>query len=120
MEKRVSRVENYVVRSAIVTASVSLSTGTPTTLLAGDTDYLLDLVQIYFANNSGAATTVTLMDDGTSLHTFNIPVVTVEGVLYDFTVPWPQSTKGGRWYLDMPDITGTTIDVKALFIKREK
>src|SRR3990167_584814 len=115
MEKRISRVENYVVRGAIVTASVSLSTGTPTTLLAGDTDYLLDLVQIYFANSSSAATTVTLLDDGTSLHTFNAPVVTTQGALYNFEIPWPQSAKGGRWYLDMPDITGTTVDVKAIF-----
>lgn len=119
MNKYKQIIENYVVRGSIVTAVASLTTGTPTTLITGDSDYLLDLVEIRFANDS-AATSVVLKDDGTTVGTFAVPVSTAESPRYSFSIPLPQGAKGGRWYLDMPDITGTTVDAYATFIKQTK
>lgn len=106
----------YVVREAIVTAHASLTNGTNTTLLAGDADAKLDLVQIGFSNSSDAATTVTLTDDGTTVRIYPIPASTANEFSYE--IPVPQNAKGGNWQVDLPDITATTITVRALFIKR--
>lgn len=106
----------YVVRESIVTAHASLTTGTNTTLLTGDSDYPLDLVQIGFSNNSDAATTVTLTDDGTTVNIYPVPASTANQ--FNYEIPIPQSAKGGNWQVDLPDITGTTITVRGLFIKR--
>lgn len=119
MNKYKQLTESYVVRGSVVTAVASLTTGTPTTLISGDTDYLLDLVEIRFANDS-AATSVVLKDDGTTVGTFAVPISTAQSPSYRFEIPLPQSAIAGRWYLDMPDLTGTTIDAYATFIKRSK
>lgn len=110
--------EPYVVRDSIVTASASLTNATVTTLIAGDSASKLDLVQIGFSNNSDAATTVTLKDDGTTVRTLSAPVVTASQPEYEWTIPLPQSKVGGNWTVQLPSLSGTTVTVNALFIKR--
>ena len=108
--------EQYVVRASLVTAVASLTTGTSAVLLAGDAASKLDLVQIGFSNNSDAATSVTLKDDSTTVNIYPVPASTANQ--FNYQIPIPQSKVGGSWDVDLPDITGTTITVSALFIKR--
>lgn len=103
------------VRDLIVTASASLTTGTKTELAAGISGAFQDLVQISCANNSDAATTVTLTDESTTVRTIPVPANSVTHVNYN--VPLPQSAAGAAWYVDLPDITGTTITINAEFSK---
>ena len=109
----------HTVRDLIATAQASVTTGTVTELLAGIAGTYLDLVYISFANNSDAAVNVTLKDDGTTVRTFTVPVSTNNGgfIAEKLDIPWPQSAVGGTWDVDMPDITGTTVTVNALFAK---
>ena len=108
----------YQVRDMIVTAYVTITTGTPTTLLAGSSEFFYDLLEISCATDSTVASTNFLLtDDSTTVRGFDIPVSgTVE---LKFPVPLPQSAKGGTWRVDMEDITGTTLQIGALFIKNK-
>lgn len=108
----------YQVRDLIVTAYVTVTSGTVATLLAGDADHFLDLLEISCATDSTVASTNFLLkDDGTTVRGFDIPVSgTVE---LKFPVPLPQSAKGGNWYVDMEDVTGTTLQIGALFVKNK-
>ena len=106
----------YAVREALVTAHASLTTGTNTTLLTGDSASKLDLIQIGFSNNSDAATSVTLSDDGTTINIYPVPAATANQ--FNYQIPIPQNKAGGNWQVDLPDITGTTITVRGLFIKQ--
>lgn len=105
----------YQVRDLITTASASLSTGTKTELLAGVAGSYFDLLQISCYNNSDAATTVTLTDESTTVRTIPVPASNVTHINYQ--VPLKQSATGVAWYVDLPDITGTTIEVSAEFSK---
>lgn len=109
----------YTVRDLVATAAASLTNGTPTTLITGITGTLLDLVYISLTNNSDFAVTVTLTDDSTTVRTFSVPVTTTNSgvVSAEFPIPWPQSTAGSTWRVDMPDISGTTVTVDALYIR---
>lgn len=109
------------VRGAIVTASATLTNGTATSLVAGDADYFLDLVEVQLSTGStvalGTATAgIDLKNDGTTIRHIDIP----EGgtVQLKFDVPLPQITKNTPWVLDLDDITGTTVRVDAIFIKK--
>lgn len=114
---KVRPIEHYVVRGEIVTAVASITTGTNTVLNAGDAASKLDLVQIGFSNASDAATSITLTDDGTTVNIYPVPAATANQ--FNYQIPIPQSKVGGAWRVDMPDITGTTVTVNALFIKRQ-
>lgn len=109
----------YTFRDGIATAQASVTNGTPTVLHAGDAIAKMDLVFISMTNDSDAAVSVVLSDDGTTVRTFTVPVTTTNSgtITYDWPVPWPQGTVGGAWRVDMPDITGTTVTVDALFVK---
>lgn len=102
------------VRDLIYTATVSLTNGTKTELRAGVTGAFLDLVQISCANDSSAATTVTVSDESTTVRTLPVPANSVTHVSYP--IPLKQSATNVAWYVDLPDITGTTITVEAEFI----
>ena len=106
----------YQVRGLIVTAYVTITNGTPTTLLAGDADHFLDLLEISCATDSTVASTNFLLtDDSTTVRGFDIPVSgTVE---LKFPVPLPQGAKNSTWRVDMEDVTGTTLQVGAIFVK---
>ena len=104
------------VRDLVETAYVQIASGTPVVLKAGNSGYFLDLVEISFATNSTVASAnVTLKDDGTVVRGVDIPVD--DTVQLKFSVPIPQSAKGGDWVVDMEDVTGTILDVSATFIR---
>lgn len=103
------------VRGAIVSAQATLTTGTATTLLAGDTDYNLDAIEIFASNNSTASVNVIITSDGTTLRTLQIPASDTKQ--FKFDVPLRQVTKGTPWQADMEDVTGTTVTLDCEFIK---
>lgn len=105
----------YQVRDLVNTAYVSLTGGTKTSLIAGVTSVFLDLIQISMSNNSGAATTLTLTDESTTIQSFVLPANDTRQ--FDFPVPIRQSATGVAWYVDLPDISGTTVTVQAQFIR---
>lgn len=105
----------YATRDALVTAQVTLTTGTNATLIAGDTDYPLDILEITFANQSNAAAQVSLKDDGTTVKTLEIPAGNTLELVEN--IPIPQSRKNSVWSVDMEDITGTTVVVEAILMK---
>ena len=102
------------VRGALVTASATLTTGTAQTLIAGDTDYFLDLIEVSFANNSGSAQ-VLLTNDGTTICTVQAGAGTTQMF---FDAGLTQNTKNTPWLADLEDITGSSIVVNATFIKK--
>lgn len=108
-------VTQYATRDALVTASATITNGTNSTLISGDADYPLDILEITFANQSSAAVQVTLKDDGTSVKTLKIPANSTLELAKN--VPLKQGRAGGNWTLDMEDITGTTVVVEAVLMK---
>lgn len=108
----------HAIRDSITTAYVSLTGGTKTELVAGVSGYYLDLIQISLANNSSVAVTgVTLSDESTTVQQFSIPVT--GATVAHFPAPLRQSAKGVSWYVDLADISGTTVTVQALFLKTQ-
>lgn len=107
----------YQVRDLIATASASLTTGTETTLFAGTAGEFHDLIHITCSNNSTAAVTVSIRDatGGGVVKTIDVGANT--GTTVNFQVPYPQNTAAAAWTADIPDITGTTVTVEALFVK---
>ena len=104
------------VRDLVSTAYAAVTTGTPTTLISGDSGYFLDLVEISFSTNSTVASTnLLLKDDGTTVRGIDIPVD--DTVQLTFPVPVPQGAKGGDWTIDMEDVTGTTVYISATFVR---
>lgn len=104
------------VRSALVSANASVSTGSATTLIAGDASYYLDIVEMTFSHNSTlAGAVVDLINDGTIVRTVSLPAGTVQ---LKFDAPLKQITKNTPWIIDMNDITGSTVDVGAVLVRK--
>ena len=103
------------VRDLISTAYVSLTTGTETTLLAAVAGVYLDLVYVMGTNNSDAAVTVDIraVTAGNIQTSVRIPANGTAGVA--LPVPIPQDETGNNWTADLPDITGSTVTLSALF-----
>lgn len=103
------------VRDLMQTAYASLTTGTETTLLAGVSGVFMDLVYVMGTNNSDAAVTVDLRGatGGGIVSSIRIPANGTAGV--SLAVPIPQDVAADTWTADMPDITGTTVNISALF-----
>ena len=109
--------EQYVVREAIVTAFVQITTATTKgLLLAGDTANKMDLIQVGFSNDCAVATTITLIDDGTTVNIY--PLAASTAIQHNYQIPIPQSKVGGPWEASMASVPGATITVTGLFIKR--
>ena len=113
----------YDVRGAIVTATATLTTGTAGSLVLGDSDYMLDLIEVTAATNSttvaaGTGPTVDLISDGAIITTFGVPLPGSTTINYN--APLEQQTKNTPWNADLNDITGTTVTINARFIKRAK
>lgn len=104
-------------RDLMATAYVSLSNGTETTLLSGAASTLHDLIYVTCANQSDAATYVDFRcgTAGSVVLTVEIPAEATAGVALPSPIPMPEVAQA--WTVDMPDITGTTIDISALFSK---
>ena len=113
----------YQVRSLVSTAYAVLSNGSETTLLAGSAGVFLDLVTVTFANTSsaalGAATDVNInIRDATGGGIIASVVIQDQDTkTISFPVPIPQNTAGGSWTLQMDDVTGTVVNVSAIFTK---
>lgn len=106
------------VRGLRATAYVALSTGTETTLLAaGGAGVYHDLIYIMGANNTASAVQVDIrsVTAGSIVATLTIPASGTAGIA--MPVPLPQDNVNNNWTVDMPDTTGTTISLTALFSK---
>lgn len=103
------------VRDLIVTAYVSVTNGTETTLLAASAGNFHDLIYLLAANNSDAAVSVDIrsVTGGNVITTLRIPANGSVG--FSLPVPIPQDATGNNWTIDGPDETGRTITVSALF-----
>lgn len=104
------------VRDLIKTAYVSLTTGTEATLLTASAGTFADLIMITATNNSTAATQLDIRctSAGNIVHTMYLPASTGP-VGFAPSIPWPQDSTGNSWTVDMPDQTGTTVYISALF-----
>ncbi|MEK6828664.1 MAG: hypothetical protein AABY15_00935 [Nanoarchaeota archaeon] len=105
------------VRDLITTAYISITTGTETTLLAGVASTLHDLIYIMCTNESDAAVTIDFRSGtaGAIVCSVRAPANGTAGVA--LPVPIPQVEAAQAWTADLPDITGTTVDISALFSK---
>lgn len=103
------------VRDLTRTARVALANGTETTLLAASAASYHDLIYLMAANNSDAAVSLDIraVTAGNIMMTVQVPANGTAGIAAP--VPLPQDETGNNWTIDMPDITGTTITVTALF-----
>ena len=105
------------VRDLIATAYVSLTNGTETTLLAGAASTFHDLIYVMCANQSDAATFVDFRcgTAGEVTLTVQVPASGTAGV--SLSVPHKMPEVAQAWTADMPDITGTTMDITGQFSK---
>lgn len=103
------------VRDLIVTAYVSITSGTETTLLAASAGLYHDMIMIVGSNNSDAAVSVDIraVSSGNIINTLRIPANGTAG--WTPPVPWPQDATGNNWTVDGPDETGRTLTFSALF-----
>ena len=106
---------NIQVRDLIATAYVSLTGGAETTLKAGVAGAFLDLIYILGANDSDGAVRVDIraVTGGNIVTSIVVPPYGTAGV--SLPVPIPQDATGNNWTADMPDISGTTVTLSALF-----
>ena len=104
-------------RDLISTAYVSVTNGTETTLKAGVAGSYLDLIYMMGTNNSDAAITVDIraVTAGNVQTSIRIPANGTAGVALPTAIP--QDETGNNWTIDLPDVTGTTVTVSALFSK---
>jgi len=105
------------VRELIATAYSSITTGTEVTLITAAAATYLDLIYVMGTNNSDAAVTVDIRSvvAGNIQTSIRIPANGTAGVA--LPVPIPQDATGNAWTADLPDITGTTVTLSALFSK---
>lgn len=108
-------VTQHEVRSAVYSATASITTGSPTSFIAGDSAYFNDIIEISASNDSTVAAIITLVDDGSRIRTMSIPASATAQLYFD--APLKQGVKGSNWNIDGADITGTTITVDATYIK---
>ncbi len=116
-EARVSQMYPYIARDLVSTAVASLTTGTETTLLAANTSKFHDMVFITGANDSDAAVTVDIRESTAKDVVFSLAIPAADRVTIPFNVPYKQNYIDSIWTADIPDITGTTVDITALFIE---
>lgn len=106
-------------RDLVATAYVTATTGTETTLLAATAGAMFDLIYIMCANQSDAAVSIDFRGvlAGNVLFTVQVPASGTSGVSLPVPIPQTGSDTGNAWTYDMPDITGTTVNISALFSK---
>lgn len=106
------------VRDLLASAYVTLTTGTETTLLANaGAGVFHDLVWVVGANQSDSAVALDIRDvtSGNVVMTLELPASGTAGIAPP--VPYPQGNSNNNWTVDMSDITGTTVNITALFSK---
>ena len=121
----------YQVRDLIRTAYVSLTTGAETTLLAGVAGVFFDLISVSASTDStfGVVTlvppyvTIRSTRGSGAVAALSVPgqagtAVGAAGVTcLTLPVPLPQDETDSSWTIQLNDITGTTVNVQALFIR---
>ena len=110
----------YQMRDLVFTATASTATLAEVELFAGAAGSFHDLVEITFANTSGAAINIGLRDTtgGTVMKNFMIPASNT--ISKDFSVPVPQSIVATAWTIQnvgTGDISNTVVTVSATFIR---
>lgn len=107
----------FQVRDLTLTAYVSVTGGTETTLLAASAGSFHDCLMITGSNNSDAAVSVAIraVTGGNVIHTMMIPANGMVG--WAPAIPWPQDATGNNWTVDGPDETGRTLTFSGLFIR---
>lgn len=107
----------YQVRDLVATAYLALANGTETALLAGAASTFHDLMYIMGANQSDVAVDVDFRSGtgGSVVFSLTIPADATAGVA--LPVPIPQTEVAQTWTADIADITGTVVNLSALFIK---
>lgn len=106
------------IRDLIATAYISLTNGTEATFLAaGGTGVFLDCISVICSNASDAAVMVDFraVTGGNIEFSIEVPASGPGGIAHP--IPWPQSATNNNWTVDMPDITGTTVNISGLFSK---
>ena len=113
----------YQVRELVSTAYTSLTNGTEATLLASPAGAFSDLYMITMTNISTAA-----LGTATAAN-IDVRSATGGGILFSATIPdddtrsfkfnppIPQNVAADTWTVDMNDITGTTVQISALFVQ---
>ena len=107
----------YQVRDLVATAYLALATGTETALLAGAASTFHDLVQVLCANTSDAAVDVDFRygTAGSVIASITAPADATSGAV--FAIPIPMSEVAQAITADMADVSGTTVNITATFIK---
>ena len=109
------------VRDLVFTARASVSNGTETTLFAGTASAFNDLIYVMASTTSvygtGGFATIDIRSvrAGGILASIQVPNSSQGTAILSFTPPLPQDEVGSSWTIDMNDITGTTVNVSALF-----
>ena len=105
------------VRDLTITAYATFATGTEATLLAASAGSFHDLIYVLASNNSTAAVGIDIrpVTAGNIVMHLEIPANGVVGVAAPVPIPQSASDTGNNWTVDLPDITGTTVYVSALF-----
>lgn len=105
------------VRDLMTTAYASVTNGTEATLLAGSASTFHDLLYVLCSNQSDAATYIDFRcgTAGSVVLNVEVPATGTAGVALPVPIPMPEAAQA--WTYDMPDITGTTINISALFTK---
>ncbi len=105
------------VRDLTITAYTSIANGTEATLLAASAGSMHDLIYIMMSNSSDAAVIVDVrgVTGGNIQMSVSVPANGVAGVSLPVPLPPSSGDTGNNWTIDMPDITGTTVYVSALF-----
>lgn len=107
------------VRQLIATAYTTLANGTRTqigTAIAGPSNSYFDLIWMMATNNSDKAVQVDIYDHITTggiVMTLQLPANFSQP--YSFSPPFPQSDVGQGWSADLQDVTGTTVNISAMF-----
>lgn len=98
-------------------STVTLSTTTETTLLAGNSSVFHDLTSVVISNTSSSAVRVDIRSTtgGDVIVSFQVPASDTRGAV--FTVPKNQTTKNTNWTAQLSSAV-TDVRVSAQFIKR--
>lgn len=107
------------VRGSMATAYATISTDAATTVLAGVASTYLDLVYVMGANQSDGAVTLDFYTGagGATMLSLEIPANSTAGVAPAAAVPMTEAAQAWYVYYADSDVTGTTVDITALFSK---
>ena len=109
------------VRDLIATAYVSKATGstfgTETTLLGATAGKMFDLIYVMGTNDSDVAISCDIrgVTAGGVLMTIRIPANGTAGIATPVPLPQTSADTGNAWTIDLPDVTGTNVNISALF-----